>query len=163
MGDGYRNGYRRITAGKSRLTNHTHVVGLGVSTEHPVSTDPYRQLSWLTPRVGIGALVLTQAVDVLTTLIALHFVPAIEEMNVVAASVIETFGLVVGLTAAAAVSVGGLVLVTEFGASIVRDHTADSQRLVAIVRLIGYGPMTVINVGVALHNALLFAAVCCPS
>lgn len=133
-----------------------------MSTEHLVSGEHHGQLSWLTPRLGIAALALTQAADVLTTLVALRFVPAIEEMNVIAAIAIETFGPIGGLTAAAAISVGGLALVTEYGAAVIRDQRSDSGRFVSIIRLIGYGPMTVINVGVALHNALLFAAVCCP-
>ncbi|QLG64304.1 hypothetical protein [Halorarum salinum] len=113
----------------------------------------------LTPRVAAGALAATQAADLLVTLVALRFVPGVREANVVAAAAIASFGPAVGLTAVAAVAVGGLILVTERAASFVGSHPDGSPEAVTAVRLVGYGPMTALNVVVVVHNALLIASV----
>ena len=120
----------------------------------------------VTPRVGVAALAATQAADVLTTLFALRYVPGLEEANVVAAAAIGAFGPLLGLTLAALLAVGGVALVTELGVTIVREHAEgprEEVRTVAAVRLVGYGPLTALNVLVALHNASLVASVCCPT
>ena len=130
-----------------------------------VGTERARQgLTRLTPRIGAGALVVTQAADVLTTLVALRFVSGLEEANVVAAAAIAALGPVVGLTLVSAVAVGTLVFVTERGVAVVRDSGDEngSRVLVGVVRLVGYGPMATLNVVVAFHNAALIGTVCCP-
>lgn len=97
----------------------------------------------------------------LTTLVALQFVPGLEEANVVAAGAIAAFGPVVGLTLASTLAVGALVLATELGAAVVRDRGDGSAALVGVVRLVGYGPVTALNLIVALHNAVLIGTACC--
>lgn len=141
-----------------------------MSGEYARTERARRGLTRLTPRVGAGALAVTQAADVFTTLVALRFVSGLEEANVVAAAAIGALGPVVGLTLVSAVAVGTLVVVTERGVAVVRDlgdedgsHAEDgSQVLVGVVRLVGYGPMTVLNLVVVFHNAALIGTVCCP-
>ncbi|WP_313696260.1 hypothetical protein [Halorarum halobium] len=130
-----------------------------MSTDHPTPEKRARRLGTPSPGVGVFALVLTQAGDLVTTLVALRSVPALEEANVVVARAIAAFGPTVGLTVASVVAVGSLVAATELGAAIVRDHADGSRRVVGAVRLLGYGPATALNAGVVAHNVLLLATV----
>lgn len=103
-------------------------------------------------------LTLTQATDLVCTLLALRFYTGVVEGNVVVAAVLGTTGPSLGLVALSLLSLGLLVAVTEFGGVYLR-YRGHGVRGSYALRALGYGPIVALNLVVAVHNLRLLLGV----
>lgn len=104
------------------------------------------------PATGVSMLVLTKGLDAATTVFALTTMPRIHEANPFVAAVFRTVGAVPGALALSLVLLCALIGATEWLASNV-DETGEAYS--ELIRLIGYGPSSVLFLLLAVHNLVL--------
>lgn len=119
--------------------------GFGVRPLSPVST------------VGIAAVVVTKAADLLTTAVGLVLVEGITERNPLADALFARFGLL-GLVGASVVGVAIVVAVVEWMATLVDANDAYALQPRTLYS-ISYVPLSVIYALVSIHNTILLIGV----
>ncbi len=113
--------------------------------------------SWSARRqrsVGIGALVASQSLDVVTTLYGLRTADVVE-LNPIAVAAMAALGRFPGLLLLGSVTLLGIVLVTESATRRWGGTVLGAARL----RLLGYGPATAISLLAAVNNAVVSGAI----
>ncbi len=97
--------------------------------------------------LGIGALVGSQSLDVLSTVYGVQS-PGIEEQNPIAVSAMTLFGDIFGLVVIAIATMLTVIVITE--AAVL--YGVESQSRAVEIRIVGYVPMCTISILAAVNN-----------
>lgn len=109
---------------------------------HPLGVD--------TP--AVVALILSKTADGVATLIGLTMSPRIVETNLYLRITIRHLGPLLGVTAATIVVLVLVIAVTESAVVAGLRLDPEAQWVVGVTRFVGYVPLSMVFVGVSLHN-----------
>ena len=104
---------------------------------------------------GIACLSLTKALDATTTALGLALVPGIAEANPFAAALFSAVGVIPGVALGSLLVLAFVVGVTEIGVAWLRRQSDAPGWAPTAVRVVGYVPLSLLFVVVAIHNAML--------